>query len=71
MYCTSASSNTCTYSLYRSLQVSQSIIYIYTLLNVPLLEENLNISLKYIDRFNARTQTLDVVVLDYQMFLLG
>lgn len=69
MYYTNASSNTCTYSLYRSLQLTRTIIYIYTLLNVPLLEEN-PIRFKYIDRFNARTQILDVVVLNYQMLLL-
>lgn len=71
MYCTDASNNTCTYSLYRSLQLTPSIIYIYTLLNVPLLQENLNIRLKQIDRFNARTQILDVGVLNYQIFHLG
>lgn len=49
---------------------SRNIIYIYTLLNVPLLEEN-PIRFKYIDRFNARTQILDVVVLNYQMLLFG
>lgn len=57
-----------TYSLY--VQLTLSVIYINThLLNVPLLEENLDIMLKH--RLNACAQISDVGVLNYQMLLLG
>lgn len=57
-----------TYSLY--VQLTSSVIYIYThLLNVPLLEENLDIMLKH--RLNACAQISDVGVLNNQMLLLG
>lgn len=61
-----------TQSLYRSVPLAPSIIYIYThLLNVPLLEEHLDLMLKHIGRVNACTQISDVGVLNYQTLLLG
>ena len=52
--------------------LAPSIIYIYTdLLNVPLLEENLDIMIEHIHRLNAYTQMSHVGVLNNASFRLN